>query len=109
MKGRLALERLVLLCLAAGRDPVLLELRAHDRPHLRLNYKDGAGRAQWSKSRDPYTMIGGRGRAGRIDWSLRRAGDLRIDRDGVIRSSIGPGPPEALKNRIIPLVKELQK
>ena len=103
-------------CVACREEhPVLLELaRTRLVPVYGLNYKDERQDAlNWLKEfGDPYTMslVDADGRVG-IDYGVYGVPEtFVIDRDGVIRyKQIGPVTPDALKNKIIPLVRELQK
>ena len=79
-----------------------------------MNYKDERKDAlNWLEEfGDPYTMnlVDADGRVG-IDYGVYGVPEtFVIDREGVIRyKQIGPVTEDALRNRIIPLVKELQK
>ncbi|HEY0376367.1 MAG TPA: DsbE family thiol:disulfide interchange protein [Pyrinomonadaceae bacterium] len=117
MRGKVWLLNVWASWCEACRDehPVLLELaRSRVVPIYGLNYKDERRDAlNWLEEfGDPYTMIlvDADGRVG-IDYGVYGVPEtFVIDRNGVIRyKQIGPVTEEALKNRIIPLVKELQK
>ena len=117
MRGRVWLLNVWASWCAACRDehPLLLELaRTRLVPIYGLNYKDERQDAlRWLEEfGDPYTMnlVDADGRVG-IDYGVYGVPEtFVIDRNGVIRyKQIGPVTEEALKNRIIPLVKELQK
>jgi cytochrome c biogenesis protein CcmG/thiol:disulfide interchange protein DsbE len=117
MRGKVWLLNVWASWCEACRDehPVLLELaRTRVVPIYGLNYKDERSDAlNWLEEfGDPYTMIlvDADGRVG-IDYGVYGVPEtFVIDRNGVIRyKQIGPVTEEALKNRIIPLVKELQK
>ena len=103
-------------CVACREEhPLLLELaRSRLVPIYGLNYKDERQDAlNWLKQfGDPYTanLVDADGRVG-IDYGVYGVPEtFVIDRAGVIRyKQIGPVTEEALRNRIIPLVKELQK
>lgn len=103
-------------CVACREEhPLLLELaRLRLVPVYGLNYKDERSDAlNWLREfGDPYTLslVDANGRVG-IDYGVYGVPEtFVIDRDGVIRyKQIGPITEEALRNRIIPLVKELQK
>ena len=103
-------------CVACREEhPLLLELaRARLVPVYGLNYKDERQDAlNWLKEfGDPYVMnlVDADGRVG-IDYGVYGVPEtFVIDREGVIRyKQIGPVTPEALRDRIIPLVRELQK
>jgi cytochrome c biogenesis protein CcmG/thiol:disulfide interchange protein DsbE len=117
MRGRVWLLNVWASWCEACRDehPVLLELaRARVVPIYGLNYKDERQDAlNWLEEfGDPYTtiLVDADGRVG-IDYGVYGVPEtFVIDRNGVIRyKQIGPVTEEALTNRIIPLVKELQK
>jgi cytochrome c biogenesis protein CcmG, thiol:disulfide interchange protein DsbE len=117
MRGRVWLLNVWASWCEACRDehPVLLELaRARVVPVYGLNYKDERQDAlNWLEEfGDPYTtiLVDADGRVG-IDYGVYGVPEtFVIDRNGVIRyKQIGPVTEEALTNRIIPLVKELQK
>jgi len=103
-------------CVACREEhPLLLELaRARIVPVYGLNYKDEREDAlNWLEQfGDPYVMnlVDADGRVG-IDYGVYGVPEtFVIDRAGVIRyKQIGPVTAEALRDRIIPLVKELQK
>ncbi len=83
-------------------------------PIVGLNYKDEAGAAKkWlTDLGNPYTQIvvDGDGRLG-IDYGVYGVPEtFVIDKQGVIRhKQIGPVTPEVLEQKIVPLVRELQK
>jgi cytochrome c biogenesis protein CcmG/thiol:disulfide interchange protein DsbE len=117
MRGKVWLLNVWASWCEACRDehPVLLELaRARIVPIYGLNYKDEQRDAlNWLEEfGDPYTtiLVDADGRVG-IDYGVYGVPEtFVIDRNGVIRyKQIGPVTEEALNNRIIPLVKELQK
>jgi cytochrome c biogenesis protein CcmG/thiol:disulfide interchange protein DsbE len=117
MRGKVWLLNVWASWCEACRDehPVLLELaRARIVPIYGLNYKDEQRDALgWLEEfGDPYTtiLVDADGRVG-IDYGVYGVPEtFVIDRNGVIRyKQIGPVTEEALQNRIIPLVKELQK
>jgi cytochrome c biogenesis protein CcmG/thiol:disulfide interchange protein DsbE len=117
MRGKVWLLNVWASWCEACRDehPVLLELaRARVVPIYGLNYKDEPRDAlNWLEEfGDPYTtiLVDADGRVG-IDYGVYGVPEtFVIDRNGVIRyKQIGPVTEEALNNRIIPLVKELQK
>lgn len=117
MRGKVWLLNVWASWCAACRDehPLLIELaRTRIVPIYGLNYKDERRDAlNWLEEfGDPYTMnlVDADGRVG-IDYGVYGVPEtFVIDRDGVIRyKQIGPVTAEALRNRIIPLVKELQK
>ncbi len=94
--------------------PVLVELaRTGIVPVYGLNYKDERDDAlQWLRQfGDPYTVsiVDREGRTG-IDYGVYGVPETYvIDKEGVIRyKQIGPVTVEALQNKILPLVRELQ-
>jgi cytochrome c biogenesis protein CcmG/thiol:disulfide interchange protein DsbE len=94
---------------------MLLDLAKHgDVPIYGMDYKDKPEDAQeWLKSLgNPYTatVIDAEGRVG-IDFGVYGVPETYvIDKTGVIRYKlIGPVTNENLQNKILPLVKELQK
>ena len=94
--------------------PRLLELsRAKTVPIVGLNYKDGRDAAlKWlARHGDPYStvVIDPEGRVG-IDYGVYGVPEtFVIDRQGIVRyKHIGPVTPEALQDRILPLVSRLQ-
>jgi cytochrome c biogenesis protein CcmG/thiol:disulfide interchange protein DsbE len=117
LRGRVWLLNVWASWCAACRDehPLLLELaRTRLVPIYGLNYKDERRDALgWLEEfGDPYTvnLVDADGRVG-IDYGVYGVPEtFVIDRNGVIRyKQVGPVTEEVLKNRIIPLVKELQK
>ena len=95
--------------------PVLMELsRSRSVPVYGLNYKDKREDALgWlSDFGDPYLLSATdpEGRVG-IDYGVYGVPETYlIDRDGVIRfKQVGPVTPEVLKDKILPLVKDLDK
>ena len=95
--------------------PVLMDLaRSNVVPIYGLNYKDKHGEAlAWLKQfGDPYglSVIDGDGRVG-IDYGVYGVPEtFVIDKAGVIRyKQIGPVTPQALKDKILPLVRQLQQ
>ena len=102
---------------ASCRDehPLLVELaRSKTVPVYGLNYKDKREDAlKWlTQFGDPYmlSVVDADGRIG-IDYGVYGVPETYvIDKAGVIRyKQIGPITPERLKNRILPLVAELQR
>lgn len=94
--------------------PVLLDLaRSNLVPIVGLDYKDDRenGLGWLQQHGDPYTLSAydRDGRVG-IDYGVYGVPEtFIIDKTGVIRMKhTGPVTPEALKDKIIPLVKELQ-
>lgn len=94
--------------------PLLVELgRANVVPIYGLNYKDQSPAAlKWLEDMgNPYTasLVDADGRVG-IDYGVYGVPEtFVIDREGVIRyKQIGPVTPQALKEKILPLVRKLQ-
>jgi cytochrome c biogenesis protein CcmG/thiol:disulfide interchange protein DsbE len=117
MRGKVWLLNVWASWCAACRDehPLLVELaRTGFVPIYGLNYKDERRNAlAWlDEFGDPYTLslADADGRVG-IDYGVYGVPEtFVIDRNGVIRyKQIGPVTAEALQQKIIPLVKELQK
>ena len=95
--------------------PLLVELRrAKIVPVVGLDYKDdpAAGMRWLTENGDPYdvSVVDRDGRAG-IDWGVYGVPEtFVVDKAGTIRyKQIGPLTVEALKTKILPLVRELQK
>jgi cytochrome c biogenesis protein CcmG, thiol:disulfide interchange protein DsbE len=95
--------------------PLLLELsKANIVPVVGLDYKDKTdeGKAWLAQHGDPYrvSVVDADGRVG-IDWGVYGVPEtFVIDRHGVIRHKhIGPVTAEALQNKILPLVRALQR
>ena len=95
--------------------PVLVELsKSNVVPIYGLNYKDRRDEAlAWLKQfGDPYTssVTDTDGRVG-IDYGVYGVPEtFVIDKAGLIRyKQIGPVTPQALKDKILPLVKQLQQ
>jgi cytochrome c biogenesis protein CcmG/thiol:disulfide interchange protein DsbE len=95
--------------------PLLVELnKAKVVPIVGLDYKDenAAGKRWLEQNGDPYTVsvVDRDGRVG-IDWGVYGVPEtFVIDKAGVIRyKQIGPITAEALQNKIVPLIRELQK
>jgi cytochrome c biogenesis protein CcmG/thiol:disulfide interchange protein DsbE len=95
--------------------PVLLELsKTGAVPIYGLNYKDKRedGIAWLQDSGNPYVLSASDsdGRVG-IDYGVYGVPETYlIDRNGVIRfKQIGPVTPDVVQNKILPLVKELNK
>ena len=99
---------------AACRDehPLLVEMKAHGIPLYGLAYKDTAEEASevLATMGDPYivTAMDDDGRIG-IDYGVYGVPETYvIDKAGIIRyKQIGPITPDALRNKILPLLKEL--
>src|SRR5262245_8164683 len=94
--------------------PVLLDLaKSNVVPIYGLNYKDKSPDAlAWlARFGDPYTLsvVDGDGRVG-IDFGVYGVPEtFVIDKAGVIRyKQIGPVTPQALEQKILPLVRKLQ-
>jgi len=94
--------------------PVLVELaRQNVVPIVGLNYKDKSDDAKaWLKQfGDPYVMslVDAKGQIG-IDYGVYGVPETYlIDRDGVIRyKKIGPVTPDTVREKILPLVKQLK-
>ena len=94
--------------------PVLVELaRRKIVPIYGLNYKDKPDEARaWLKQfGDPYvlSLVDEKGRIG-IDYGVYGVPETYvIDREGVIRyKKIGPVTPETVREKILPLLKQLQ-
>ncbi len=95
--------------------PLLVALaKANIVPVIGLNYKDtnALGRAWLAENGDPYkvSVVDADGRVG-IDWGVYGVPEtFVVDKNGVIRyKQIGPITQESLKDKILPLVRELQK
>jgi cytochrome c biogenesis protein CcmG, thiol:disulfide interchange protein DsbE len=93
--------------------PLLVELsKANIVPVIGLDYKDQRPDAMkfLAQNGDPYTLsaMDMDGRVG-IDYGVYGVPEtFIIDKNGVIRhKQIGPITPEALKDKILPLIKEL--
>ena len=94
--------------------PVLVEFsKAGALPIYGLNYKDSpdAAKAWLGKHGNPYTVsiVDADGRVG-IDYGVYGVPEtFLIDKQGVIRfKQIGPVTPEVLRDKILPLVQQLQ-
>ena len=95
--------------------PLLVELaKANVVPVIGLNYKDtnALGKRWLAENGDPYqaSVVDADGRVG-IDWGVYGVPEtFVVDKNGVIRyKQIGPITQESLKDKILPLVRELQK
>jgi cytochrome c biogenesis protein CcmG/thiol:disulfide interchange protein DsbE len=95
--------------------PLLVELaKTKIVPIIGLDYKDEprAGMGWLMQNGDPYTLsvVDRDGRVG-IDWGVYGVPEtFVIDKEGTIRyKQIGPITVDALQNKILPLVRELQK
>lgn len=116
MKGRVWLLNVwASWCVSCREEhPLLVQFaRSNVVPVYGLNYKDKPDDAlAWLKQfGDPYALsiIDRDGRVG-IDYGVYGVPEtFVIDKQGAIRyKQIGPITPEALQNKILPLVKELQ-
>jgi len=94
--------------------PVLVELSKQKIvPIIGLNYKDQSddARAWLKRFGDPYVMslVDAKGKIG-IDYGVYGVPETYlIDRDGVIRyKKIGPVTPDTVREKILPLVKQLK-
>jgi cytochrome c biogenesis protein CcmG/thiol:disulfide interchange protein DsbE len=115
MKGKVWLLNVWASWCAACRQehPVLMELaRTGVVPIVGFDYKDqrDAGLAVLRQNGDPYalTVVDVDGRAA-IDWGVYGVPEsFLVDKRGVIRyKQIGPVTPEAWRDKILPLVREL--
>ncbi|MCC7215261.1 MAG: DsbE family thiol:disulfide interchange protein [Burkholderiales bacterium] len=95
--------------------PLLVELaKANVVPLIGLNYKDRneLGKAWLAQHGDPYrlSIVDADGRVG-IDWGVYGVPEtFVVDKQGIIRyKQIGPITAEALQQKILPLIRELQK
>jgi cytochrome c biogenesis protein CcmG/thiol:disulfide interchange protein DsbE len=95
--------------------PLLLQLaKAGIVPVYGLDYKDkpGDARAWLAQNGDPYTasIVDQDGRVG-IDYGVYGVPEtFVIDRSGIVRyKQIGPLSVESLQDKVLPLVRELQK
>jgi cytochrome c biogenesis protein CcmG/thiol:disulfide interchange protein DsbE len=95
--------------------PLLVELaKTNQVPIYGLNYKDNPdeGLAWLKQHGNPYvaSIVDRDGRVG-IDYGVYGVPEtFLIDKAGVIRyKQIGPVTPEALRDKILPLARELQK
>ena len=95
--------------------PLLVELaKANVVPVIGLNYKDknDAGIAWLDQNGDPYrlSVVDADGRVG-IDWGVYGVPEtFVVDKQGIIRfKQIGPVSVESLEQKILPLVRALQK
>jgi cytochrome c biogenesis protein CcmG, thiol:disulfide interchange protein DsbE len=117
MQGQVWLLNVWASWCAACRDehPLLVELaKSRVVPLIGLNYKDqpDAGKAWLKQFGDPYTLsvADAEGRVG-IDFGVYGVPEtFVIDRQGVIRyKQIGPITVRSLEEKILPLVRTLQK
>ncbi len=102
-------------CVACRQEhPLLVEFaKTNPLPIIGLDYKDNeADGKQWlARLGDPYThaIVDADGRIG-IDFGVYGVPEsFLIDKQGIIRyKQIGPFTEEALREKLIPLIKELQ-
>lgn len=94
--------------------PLLVELsRTHEINLVGLNYKDSVSAAlDWlQRFGDPYqaSAFDADGRVG-IDWGVYGVPEtFVIDKQGIVRyKQIGPVTPDALRETILPLVRQLE-
>jgi cytochrome c biogenesis protein CcmG, thiol:disulfide interchange protein DsbE len=103
-------------CVACRQEhPILMEFaKTHTLPIVGLDYKDQeADGLKWlARHGNPYdiTITDKEGRIG-IDFGVYGVPEsFLIDKTGVIRyKQIGPITEDALRDKIIPLIRELQK
>ena len=95
--------------------PLLVQLaKTNVVPVYGLDYKDDpdAGRGWLAQNGDPYiaSIVDRDGRVG-IDYGVYGVPEtFLIDKSGVVRyKQIGPITPDALQDKILPLVRELQR
>ena len=95
--------------------PLLMQLaKANIVPVYGLDYKDdtGDGRRWLAQNGDPYvaSIVDRDGRVG-IDYGVYGVPEtFLIDKAGVVRyKQIGPITPEALQQKILPMVRDLQR
>ena len=116
MKGKVWLLNVWASWCAACKDehPLLVEMRQHGAPLYGLAYKDTNAEAQdvLKQMGDPYitTATDENGKIG-IDYGVYGVPETYvIDKAGVIRyKQIGAITPDSLRDKILPLMKELQK
>jgi len=116
MKGKVWLLNVWASWCAACREehPLLLEMRQHDLPLYGLAYKDTdtEANAVLKQMGNPYieTATDASGKIG-IDYGVYGVPETYIiDKTGVIRyKQIGPITPAALRDKILPLLKALEK
>ncbi len=116
MKGKVWMLNMWASWCAACKDehPLLVEMRQHDLPIYGVAYKDTDAEAQGvlKQMGDPYitTATDADGKIG-IDYGVYGVPETYIiDKMGVIRyKQIGPITPMALRDKILPLLKELEK
>ncbi|MGQ0442687.1 MAG: DsbE family thiol:disulfide interchange protein [Methylophilaceae bacterium] len=115
MKGNVWLLNVWASWCAACREehPLLVEMRQHGLPLYGLAYKDTEAEAQavLKQMGDPY-LVNATDESGKIgiDYGVYGVPETYIiDKLGIIRyKQIGPITPDALKNTILPLLKELE-
>lgn len=101
-------------CVPCRQEHPLIQRLAREVPVHGLNYKDQPeDAARWlNELGDPYTRTGADldGRVG-IDWGVYGVPEtFVIDRDGrIVYKQIGPIPPRVLEDKLLPLIRKLQK
>lgn len=116
MKGKVWMLNMWASWCAACKDehPLLVEMKQHGLPIYGVAYKDTDAEAQdvLNKMGDPYiiTATDVDGKIG-INYGVYGVPETYIiDKMGVIRyKQIGPITPMALRDKILPLLKELEK
>ena len=116
MKGKVWMLNMWASWCAACKDehPLLVEMKQKGMPLYGLAYKDTLAEAQevLKKMGDPYitTATDDNGKIG-IDYGVYGVPETYIiDKMGVIRyKQIGPVTPSALRDKILPLMRELEK
>ncbi len=116
MKGKVWLLNVWASWCATCREehPLLIEMRQHDIPLYGLAYKDTDVEAQavLKQMGDPYitTATDASGKIG-IDYGVYGVPETYIiDKAGIIRyKQIGPITPDSLRDKILPLLKALEK
>ncbi len=116
LKGKVWMLNMWASWCAACKDehPLLVEMKQHGVPLYGLAYKDTEADAQdvLKQMGDPYisTATDANGKIG-IDYGVYGVPETYIiDKAGVIRyKQIGPITPAALRDKILPLLKELEK
>lgn len=92
--------------------PLLEQLAREGIPIYGVNYKDRPDDAQGflAELGNPFTAIGADAGRMALDWGVYGVPETYvIDRDGVIRyKKIGPVTPETVREKILPLVKQLK-
>lgn len=94
--------------------PLLIEMKEHGLPLYGMAYKDtdAEALAVLKEMGNPYvfTVTDANGKIG-IDYGVYGVPETYIiDKKGIIRyKQIGPITPDSLRNKILPLLKELEK